>query len=55
MKSVKSPEADKSLDNSNVLHVFNNNAYADFRTAYKHVLTPTYVIQVINRTKISQN
>ena len=37
----------KSPDNSNVLHMFNNNTYTDFRTAYKHVLIPSYVIQVI--------
>ena len=28
----------KSPDNNNVLHMFNNNSYADFRTAYTHVL-----------------
>ena len=30
-----------------MLHMFNNNAFADFRTANKHVLIPSYVIQVI--------
>ena len=28
----------KSPDNNNVLLMFNNNSYADFRTAYTHVL-----------------
>ena len=37
----------KSPNNSNVLHMFNNNTLIDFRTAYKHVLNPSYVIQVI--------
>ena len=39
----------KSRDNSNVLHMLNNNAYSDIRTAYKYVLIPSYV------TKMSQN
>ena len=38
---------DKSPGNSNMLHIFNNNTYTDFRTANKHVLIPSYVIQVI--------
>ena len=42
-----SPRQAKSPDNSNILHMFNNNTYTDFRTAYKHILIPNYVIQVI--------
>ena len=42
-----------------MLHMFNNNAYSDFRTAYKHVLIPGYVIRVIwqnqNITKLNIN
>ena len=34
----------KSPNNSNVLHMFNNNTYTDFRTAYRHVLIPNYII-----------
>ena len=37
----------KIPDNCNVLYMFNNNTYTDFRTAYKHVLIPSYVIQMI--------
>ena len=38
-KKRKSPQADYngSSDNSNLLHIFNNNIYTDIRTAYKHV------------------
>ena len=36
-----------SPDNSNMLHMFNNNIYTDFGTVYKHVLIPSYVIRVI--------
>ena len=42
-------------DNSNMSFMFNNNTYSDFRTAYKHVLIPSYVIQWFNKTKMSQN
>ena len=45
--SPPTPRQTKPPDNSNVLHTFNNNTYADFRTAYKHVLIHSYVIQVI--------
>ena len=31
----------------NLLLNFNNNTYTDFKTAYKHILIPSYVIQVI--------
>ena len=37
----------KNPDNSNTLHMFNNNTYADFRIANKLVLTPSYIIEVI--------
>ena len=28
-------------------YTFNTNTYNDFRTTYKHVLIPSYIIQVI--------
>ena len=31
-------------DNLNMLHMFNNNTYTDFRTAYKGVIIPSYGI-----------
>ena len=34
----------KSPDNSNMLHIFNNYTYTDFRTANKRILIPNYVI-----------
>ena len=37
----------QSLDNSNMLQILKNNTYTDYRTAYKHVLIPSYVIRVI--------
>ena len=40
------PKQTKSLNNSNMLHILNNNTYSDFRRAYKHVLIPNYVIRV---------
>ena len=43
----ESPRQTKTPDNSNMLHMFNNNTYTDFRTAHKHVLIPSYVIRVI--------
>ena len=46
-KLNKPPRQTKSPNNSNVLHMFINNTYTDFRTAYEHVLIPSYVIQVI--------
>ena len=30
-----------------MLHMFNNNTFTDFRTAYTHALFPSLVIQVI--------
>ena len=45
LKNLKSlPRQTKSPNNSNVLHMFNNNTYTDFRTAYRHVLIPSYNI-----------
>ena len=45
LKNLKSlPRQTKSPNNSNVLHMFNNNTYTDFRTAYRHVLIPSYII-----------
>ena len=41
------PQVDKSLDNSNMLLMFNSNTYNDSRTVNKHILIPSYVIQVI--------
>ena len=43
-KLNKSPRQTISSDYSSMLHMFNNNIYTDFRTAYKHVLIPSYVI-----------
>ena len=49
----------KSPDNSHLLLMFNNNTHVDFRTAWKHVLIPSYFIQVIeqdqNVTKLNIN
>ena len=48
MKNLSiSPRQTKLPDNSYVLHMFNNNTFTDLRTAYKYVLIPSYVIQVI--------
>ena len=45
LKNLKSlPRQTESPNNSNVLHMFNNNTYTDFRTAYRHVLIPSYII-----------
>ena len=44
---ISRPRQTKIPDKCNVLHMFNNNNYTDFRTTYKHVLIPSYVIQVI--------
>ena len=41
MKNLTSPlKETKSPDNSNMLHIFNNNTYTSFRIAYKHILIP---------------
>ena len=40
-KFIKSPRHTKGPDNSNVLQMFNNNAYTDFRTADKNILNPS--------------
>ena len=34
-----------------MLQMFKNNTYADFRKAYKHVLIPSYIIQVIQQNQ----
>ena len=44
---IGSPRQTKSSNNSNVLHMFNSNTYTDFRTACKHILIPSNIIQVI--------
>ena len=46
----KYPQAE-SPDNSIIFHMFNNNTYTDFKTAYKHILILSYVI---NRTRMSK-
>ena len=48
LKNLVSPHKHtKQPDNYNVLPMFNNKTYTDFKTAYKHVLIPNYVVQVI--------
>ena len=48
LKNLTSPPRQtKSPDNSNIMHLFNNNIYTDFRTATKQALIPSYVIRVI--------
>ena len=34
----------KSPDNFKVLHMFTSNTYTNFRTAYKHLLIPGYIV-----------
>ena len=34
-----------------MLHIFNNNIYTDFRTAYKHLLIPISIIWVMTEPK----
>ena len=46
-KLNKAPRQTKSPDNSNILHMFNNNTFTDFITTYNHILIPSYIIQVI--------
>ena len=41
----------RSLDNSNILHMLNNNTYTDFRIANKHILIPSYVIPLIKQNQ----
>ena len=48
-KINKSLQVDKSLDNSNMLLMFNSNTYNDSRTVNKHILIPSYVIKVISQ------
>ena len=48
LKNLISPgKQTKDPNNSILLLIFNNNTYIDFRTAYRHVLIPSYFIQVI--------
>ena len=51
---ISSPRQTKSSDNPNVSHMFNNNTNTDFKTAYKHILIPSY-IKWFKRTKKAQN
>ena len=44
---ISPPKQRKSPNNPNLLQIFDNNIYTDFGTAYKHVLNPTYIIQMI--------
>ena len=47
LRNLSSPAHSPQADDSNMLQMFNINTYADFRTVKKHVLIPSYVIQVI--------
>ena len=48
LKSLKSPPRQaENPDTSSMLYIFSNNTFTDFRAAYKHVLIPSYVIQLI--------
>ena len=47
LKNLASPPGRQKTLNSNLLHMFNNNTYVSFKTSYKHVLIPSYVIGVI--------
>ena len=44
-----------------MLHIFSSNTYTDlylhlhFKTTYKQVLIPSYIIQVFSSTQMSQN
>ena len=37
------PKQTKSPENSNMLHMFNNNIYTDIKTAYKHDLLRSHL------------
>ena len=41
------PPGRQKTDNSNMLHMLNNNSITDFRTACKHAVIPSYVIQML--------
>ena len=43
----KSPQADIKPDNSNVLYMFNNNTYTDFRVAYRRALILNWGLKAI--------
>ena len=48
LKNLASPPRQtKSPDDSNMLHMFNNSTYTDFKTVYKHFLIPSYIIWMI--------
>ena len=48
LKSLKSPPRQaENPDTSSMLYIFSNDTFTDFRAAYKHVLIPSYVIQLI--------
>ena len=52
LKNLKSsPRQAENPDNSSMLYIFNNNTFTDFRAAYKHVLIPSYVIQLIQKNQ----
>ena len=46
-KLFKSHGETKSPTNSNMLHIFNDNTYTASEEPKKHVLIPSYIIQVI--------
>ena len=46
-KWTSPPRLTKEPANSKMFFMFNDNIYAEFRTAYKHILIPSYVIRVI--------
>ena len=43
------------IPTSNMLLKFNNNIYTDFRTAYRHILIPSYVIGFLAETGQDQH
>ena len=43
---ISPPRQTKSSDSFNMLLMFNNTIYTDFKTANKHILIPIHVIQV---------
>ena len=53
-KLSKSPWQIKSTGNSNMLHMFTNSTYTDFRTANK-ILILSSLFEWFNWTNISQN
>ena len=53
-KTYQSPSRQTESPDNSMLHMFHNNTYTDFRTAYKQVIIPSY-IEWFNKTKMSQN